>query len=40
MQKIQCPKCGNKETEILRLGKFSKDILFCPNCDDICNKVR
>jgi uncharacterized Zn finger protein len=39
MQKIQCEKCGNNETEILRRGKFADDILFCPNCDDICNKI-
>jgi len=40
MKKIKCKKCGNKNTEILRRGKFSHDILFCPFCDDICNALR
>lgn len=39
MHKIKCKKCGNIETEILRRGKFSEDVLFCPSCDDICNKL-
>ena len=40
MKKINCPKCGKNETEILRMGRFSDDVLFCPYCDDICNKMR
>ncbi len=40
MHKIHCEKCGNNETEILRLGKFAKDVLFCPYCDDITKKIR
>lgn len=40
MKKIQCKKCGNLDAEILRRGKFSKDVLFCPNCDDICNSLK
>ncbi len=40
MQKTKCQKCGNHETEILRRGKFGKDVLFCPYCDDICNTLR
>ena len=39
MQKICCSRCGNKDTEILRRGKFSDDVLFCPLCDDICNEL-
>ncbi|CAD6524099.1 conserved hypothetical protein [metagenome] len=39
MLKIKCKKCGGTETEILRRGKFSEDVLFCPFCDDICNKL-
>jgi hypothetical protein len=39
MHKTKCKKCGNIETEILRRGKFSEDVLFCPFCDDICNKI-
>lgn len=39
MQKTECDRCGNKNTEILRRGKFSQDVLFCPFCDDICNKL-
>ena len=43
MQKIKCQKCGNENTEILRRGKFADDdddVLFCPSCDDICNKLK
>ncbi len=40
MKKTECKKCGNKNTEILRRGKFAHDILFCPYCDDICNALR
>lgn len=39
MHKIKCKKCGSMETEILRRGKFSKDVIFCPSCDDICNRI-
>ena len=40
MRKIKCKKCGNEETEILRRGKFSNDILFCPYCDDLTKMLR
>jgi len=40
MLKIKCQKCGGNNTEILRRGKFSKDVLFCPSCDDICTKLK
>ena len=40
MQKTTCQKCGNNETEVLRRGKFAEDVLFCPSCDDICNKLQ
>ena len=40
VDKIKCKKCGNNETEILRRGKFSSDIIFCPSCDDICNMLK
>jgi hypothetical protein len=39
MQKTQCDRRGNKNTEILRRGKFSQDNLFCPSYDYICNKL-
>lgn len=40
MEKIRCKKCGNLDAEILRRGKHSKDVLFCPHCDDICNALK
>ena len=40
MKKIKCTKCGNYDAEILRQGKFTHDILFCPSCDDICNALK
>ena len=39
MQKVECDRCGNEDAEILRLGKYSNDVLFCPKCDDICNSL-
>ena len=39
MHKIKCERCGNNETEILRRGKFADDVLFCPYCDDISNRL-
>jgi len=40
VKKIKCVKCGNNDVEILRRGKFTSDILFCPSCDDICNALK
>ena len=40
MKKVKCIKCGQNDAEILRRGKYSKDVLFCPYCDDICNALQ
>ena len=39
MHKTQCDRCGNEDAGILRRGKYASDVLFCPHCDDIGNKL-
>jgi late competence protein required for DNA uptake (superfamily II DNA/RNA helicase) len=39
MHKIKCKRCGGEDAEILWHGKFASNVIYCPHCDDICNRV-